>query len=182
MPHRAEDDPLRASDERFQRRRAELVEELRSLLGPREAVQPIGDADRATSVAAEAVAAHRAARRQGWAVVRQTWPSDERSGLTALLHATSAYVGVRDVWLVVPGREPQAASIASDAVLDNPLGFAELAGGELVLMDQHVPAGVWLLRHGAADGWELEVWGAEPWLSAVTRALREQRPSGGGSG
>jgi hypothetical protein len=25
------------------------------------------------------------------------------------------------------------------------------------------------------DGWELEVWGTEPWLSAATRAIRERR-------
>jgi hypothetical protein len=66
-------------------------------------------------------------------------------------------------------------AVESDAVLDNPLGFAALAGGELVLLDQEVPAGIWLGGPAAGTGgWELEVWGAEPWLSAATRALREQ--------
>ena len=31
---------------------------------------------------------------------------------------------------------------------------------------------------GFSLGWELDVWGAEPWLSAATRALREQGASG----
>jgi hypothetical protein len=67
-------------------------------------------------------------------------------------------------------------------VLDNPLGFATLAGHELLLLDRELPAGLWLWRRvhddGAARGvtvaWELELWG-EPWLSAATRAIRELR-------
>jgi hypothetical protein len=53
----------------------------------------------------------------------------------------------------------------TEAVLDDPLGFAALAGGELVLLDQSVPAGLWLLGPppelpaGRADLWELDVWG-----------------------
>jgi hypothetical protein len=102
------------------------------------------------------------------------------------VHRVGAYVGARPAWLVVPGREPQAVALTSDVVLDNPLGFAALADFELVLLDQRVPAGLWLGRHTHVPGpgltrysWELEVWGAEPWLSAATRALREQRPAGG---
>jgi hypothetical protein len=51
---------------------------------------------------------------------------------------------------------------------------------ELVVADREVPAGLWLGRHidavgpeGVRHSWELEVWGAEPWLSAATRAVRE---------
>jgi hypothetical protein len=82
----------------------------------------------------------------------------------------------------VPGREPQAAAVTVDAVLDNPLGFAALAEDyELVLSDAALPAGLWLGRHAHAPPtpprytWELEVWGTEPWLSAATRALRGWR-------
>ena len=163
--------PLRGSDARFQRRRAELALELRALLGPRAAAEPMADADRAATIAADVGAAHREARPHPWAMVRHAWSSSERVAVVALLHAVSASVGARAAWLVVPGREPQVVSIASDAVLDNPLGFAAIAGGELVLADQAVPAGLWL--HATHDGWDLEAWGAEPWLSATTRAIRE---------
>ncbi len=184
MAERSEDpaaDARRASDERFRRGREELVVALRSLLGPRGAPHPLDDADRAAAVAAEARAGHRAAGEHAWAVVRHAWGEDGRAGAAAVLQALSALVGPRPVWLVVPGREPQAVEVDSDVVLDNPIGFAVLAeGGELVLLDRQLPAGVWLGRHagaapGAPAGWELEVWGAEPWLSAATRALREWR-------
>jgi hypothetical protein len=184
MAERSEDpaaDARRASDERFRRGRQELVVALRSLLGPRGAPEPLDDADRAAAVAAEARAGHRAAGEHAWAVVRHAWGEDGRAGAAAVLQGLGALVGSRPVWLVVPGREPQAVEVDSDVVLDNPIGFAGLAeGGELVLLDRQLPAGVWLGRHagaapGAPAGWELEVWGAEPWLSAATRALREWR-------
>jgi hypothetical protein len=169
----------RASDQRFRRGREELAAALRRLLGSGNAPEPLADADRAAAVAAEARAGHRAAAEHGWAVVRREWPTDDRSAVAALVHAISARAGSRPVWLVVPGREPQVVPIDSEAVLDNPLGFATLAEAELVLLDQDVPGGVWLGRHsahhpgGTQHRWELEVWGAEPWLSAATRAMRE---------
>jgi hypothetical protein len=142
----------------------------------------VDDADRAAAIAAEARAAHRAAEAQGWAVVRRAWRDDEHAAVAATVHAVSTHVGPRAAWLVVPGREPQAVAVTSDAVLDNPLGFAALAEHELLLVDEVLPAGLWLARRppradATGGGWELEVWGTEPWLSAATRALREQ---GGG--
>jgi hypothetical protein len=68
--------------------------------------------------------------------------------------------------------------VDSEAVLDNPVGFAAAADHELRLLDQELPAGLLLDRRSHVHGpdvvrytWELEVWG-EPWLSAATRALR----------
>jgi hypothetical protein len=175
MPNR-DDDPLRASDRRFRHRRAELVDQLRTLLGPHGAVEPIDDANRAAALAAETEAGHRAAREHGWAVVRHAWPVEERGAAAALVQAVSALIGARAVWLVLPGRDPQAVPLDAEEVLDNPFGFAQLAREELVLLDRELPAGLWLVGPGAgADGWQLEVWGTEPWLSAATRALREQR-------
>ena len=172
-----------ASDRRFRQRRAELVESLRSLLGPRSRTEPLADPDRAAALAAEARASHRQAEPSSWAMVRRQWPRDEREGVVNLLHALSELLGPRSVWLVLPGREPQAVGLAADAVLDNPLGFAALTDFEMVLLDQTVPAGLWLLRHSypTSSAWELEVWG-EPWLSAATRAIREQRGAGGTTG
>ena len=166
-----------ASDRRFHRRRAELVEALGALLGPRNATEPLKDADRAAALAAEARASHREAEPHGWALVRHEWPGDERERVVRLLHALSARLGSRELWIILPGREPQAVSLVSDAVLDNPLGFAALSEFEMLLLDHSVPAGLWLHRRGlSTDGfaWELEVWG-EPWLSAITRAIRETR-------
>jgi hypothetical protein len=174
------DDPRRASDARFRARRVELADGLRALLGPHDAASPVDDADRAATIAVEASAAHREARDHGWAVVGAKWPAEGRGDVVSLLHVVSALLGPRDVWLVVPGREPQAVALGAEVVLDNPLGFASLAGGELTLLDREVPGGLWLAgpaagAHGVADAWQLEVWGAEPWLSAATRAVRDGR-------
>jgi hypothetical protein len=72
--------------------------------------------------------------------------------------------------------------LGSDAVLDNPLGFAAAGIGALRLLDRELPAGLWLVRRSHHYGpstiryrWELDVWG-EPWLSAATRALRGVGP------
>ena len=171
-----------ASDRRFARDRHALVASLRGLLGPRGAPEPLADADRAAALAAEARAAHREAADLPWALVRHLWTTADRAGVTAVLHGVSGSLGSRACWLIVPGREPQAVPLASDAALDNPLGFAALAAApELVLLDQQLPAGLSLVRHDgeppgpAHERWELEVWGAEPWLSAATRAIREWR-------
>ena len=174
------EDPRRASDARFRARRAELADGLRTLLGPHDVAAPLDDADRAIAIAVEAGAAHREARDHGWAVVGAAWPAEGRGQVVSLLHAVSRLVGPRDVWLVLPGREPQAVALGAELVLDNPPGFASLAGGELTLLDREVPGGLWLAgpaagAHGVADEWQLEVWGAEPWLSAATRAVREGR-------
>jgi hypothetical protein len=188
MSDRSDDVARRASDDRFRRGREALALELRRLLGAHHAAEPLADADAAAALAVEARAAHRTAEEGGWALVRHEWPVDDREGVTALVHAVGARVGPRPVWLVVPDREPQVVALTADAVLDNPLGFAGLAsrfggtlrGMELVVADREVPAGLWLGRHidavgpeGVRHSWELEVWGAEPWLSAATRAVRE---------
>jgi len=178
---RPEDSTRRASDNRFRRDREALGTALRSLLG-NGAPLPLADADRAAALAAEARAAHRAASEHSWALVQHAWATDDREGVSAVAHALGARIGARPAWLVVPGREPQAVAVAGDAVLDNPLGFAALSEDhELVLLDAALPAGLWLGRQTdvgpppTRHGWELEVWGTEPWLSAATWALRQGR-------
>jgi hypothetical protein len=182
---RSDDITRRASDNRFRRGREALALELRRLLGERAAPEPLADPDAAAAIASDARAGHRAAEEREWARVRREWPADSREAVADLVHAVSDAVGPRPVWLVVPDREPQAVALTSDVVLDNPLGFAALSGSvlgsvELVVLDREVPAGLWLGRHVHVFGpdetrftWELEVWGAEPWLSSATRALRE---------
>lgn len=187
MTDRSDDITRRASDNRFRRRRVELVEALGGLLGQRAIAEPLADADRAAALAAEARASHRAAEPHAWALVHRDWRRDDRAGVVELLNAISARLGARATWLILPGWEPQVIPLSSDVLLDNPLGFAALADFEMVLLDQSVPAGLWLLRHSHVRGaettfsWELEVWG-EPWLSAATRAIREQLESGGAAG
>ena len=176
MPDRPDDNPRRASDERFARQHVELTAALRGLLGTRAAAVPLVDADRAAALATDARATHRQGAAHDWSVVRHRWPAGDRARVAAVLHALSALLGPRTVWLIVPGREPQAVALSSDDILDNPFGFATLGGEpELVLLDQQLPSGLWLGAQvaPAEDGWELEVWGTEPWLSAATRALRE---------
>ena len=178
MSDHPNENPRRASDARFARQRAELTATLRGLLGAREALVPLPDADEAAALAAEARTAHREAATHEWTLVRHRWPAGERAGAAAVLHALSALLGPRASWLIVPGREPQAVALPSDVVLDNPFGFATLGDEpELVLLDRQLPAGLWLgpTTDPAAEGWELEVWGTEPWLSAATRAIRERR-------
>src|SRR5512132_4540221 len=58
MSDPSDDLPLRASDDRFRRGRAELSEALVALLGPRGAPLPLADADRAAALAAEARGAY----------------------------------------------------------------------------------------------------------------------------
>jgi len=176
----AEEGTRNASNRRFHRDRRELIAAIRGLLGPRSRTEPLADADRAAALAAEARASHREAEPSSWALVRHEWGLDEREGVVNLLHAFGELLGPRSVWLILPGREPQAVGLPIDAVLDNPLGFAALSDFEMVLLDQSVPAGLRLLRHSypISPEWELEVWG-EPWLSAATRAIREQRGRSG---
>jgi hypothetical protein len=159
---------------RFHARRAELAGALVGLLGPRAAPAP-ADAATAAAVAEELSASHRDAEPYDWALVRHAWPAAGAGDCADALHRLARNLGVRAVWLVdgAPAAPAQAAPLDSDAVLDNPFGFAALAEGdgpELRLLDRDVAAGLWLTRD-VASGWELEVWG-EPWLSATTRALR----------
>ena len=179
MAAERDDDPRRGSDLRFRARRAAVIEELRSLLGTRSSAEVVDDADRAAALAAEARASHRDAEPDSWAIVRRAWEDDDRSAVTYLLHAIGEILEPRATWLILPGREPQAVALPADAILDNPVGFAALSDFELVMLDQRVPAGLWLLRRARAQpstgfSWEMEVWG-EPWLSAATRAIRESR-------
>jgi hypothetical protein len=174
----------RARANKFRRDREQLASVLAQLLGHRLVADVLDDASQADSLAAEARAGRVAAEEYPWALVRREWPGDDRGAVTTLVHAISRRLGPRPVWLVVPqqGPPPQVAVLSSDAVLDNPLGFATLAQFELILLDREMPAGLWLGRHSHHYGpgwktieytWELEVWGTEPWLSAATRALRE---------
>ena len=167
--------------QRFRAERAALADAVAALLGPRADVAPADDPAQVASLASEFLAAHRAAEPHDWGLVRRAWRAADVTACADTLHRLSHHLGARPVWLVVPGRSPQAVSLASDVVLDNPLGFAALARGPhgpaLQLLDPEVEAGLWLVRHShhypgdGGDGWELEVWG-EPWLSAATRAPR----------
>lgn len=190
MTDRSDEIARRASDNRFRRGREALSGALERLLGLAQAAEPLRDADRAAGIAAEALAGHRAAEEHAWAIVRRTWSVDDRTAVVALVHAISTNVGDRSAWFIVPDREPQVVAISSEVVLDNPLGFAALADYELVLLDQEMQAGLWLGRleyhygRGVTRyGWEVEVWGSEPWLSAAARALRgEQDETDSGAG
>lgn len=169
----------RASERRAIERRA-LAEDLVRLLG-RDAPMPMDDALRADALAREFVASREAALPDEWALVRRTWDGVQEQAVVDTLHRLARNAGAREAWLLVSmppgGAGPHAAAIASELVLDNPLGFAAMADGELRLLDQAVPGGLWLQRHareqagGVRFTWELEVWG-EPWLSAATRAFR----------
>ena len=166
----------RLAAERFRQRRDVAHEEIARLVGPRPAVALLEDAARAAALQAEFLASHRAAEGQEWACVAQEWPAADVVALTDTVHRLARNLRSRAVWLLLAGQDPQAAIVDSDLVLDNPLGFAALAGHEVRLLDREVPAGLWLTRHedgptDAARTWALEVWG-EPWLSATTRALR----------
>ena len=155
-----------------------LSSELTRLLGTRTLIEPLSSAARAAQLDSAFVQAHAETEDLEWARVAHWWEADETDTLVETLHRMSALLGTRLVWLIVGGTEPQVASLVSDKVLDNPLGFGGLAGDDLRLLDQEVPAGIWLTRHtyhGATQTqfrWEFEAWGAEPWLSAATRALR----------
>ena len=161
---------------RFHARRAALADGLARLLGPR-AQPPLADAATAAAAAAELAASRRDAEPHDWALLRHAWPAGAARECVEALHRLARNVGARAVWLVdeAPGAPPLAAALDSDAVLDNPLGFAALADGDgdeaaLRLLDRDVAAGLALARDGTRE-WTLEVWG-EPWLSATTRALR----------
>ena len=177
----------RPRDERAERQRAERFRDgrvalsgwLRALLGPQAVVVPVDEAARAALLHDAYRASERAAEGQDWALARQCWPLGDLDEAVDALHRLSTNLGARPVWLIVPARDPQACALVSDAVLDNPLGFATLAGHELALLDREVTAGLSFVRYlsrgesaGADDvEWELVVWG-EPWLSATMRALR----------
>jgi hypothetical protein len=180
MSGREDELARRGEAERFRLRRAEVAEGLTALLGPRAGVTPLADAAAAAAVESEFAASHEAAEPNEWALVRREWPARDTEALSDTLHRLARNLGARPVWLVVPGRVPQGAVLTSDAVLDNPFGFAALAEGqapELRLLDREVAAGLWLVREGHRMGtvvvqeWSLDVWG-EPWLSAATRSLR----------
>ena len=180
MTSRQDETARRAAAERFRLRRAEVAEGLVALLGRREGAVPLDDAAAAAGVESELLASHAEAEPHDWALVRREWPPSDVEALAETLHRLARNLGARAVWLVVPGMAPQAVPLASDAVLDNPFGFAALAersGPDLRLLDCEVAAGLWLVRRSQHMGtvdvrtWELDVWG-EPWLSAATRALR----------
>jgi hypothetical protein len=180
MKKRPDEVTRREAAERFRARRAELTEALTALLGRREAVAPVDDLAAAAAVEREFMASCRDAEPHEWAMVRHGWPEDDPTACAETLHALARNLGARPAWLVVPGHPAQAVALPSDAVLDNPFGFAALTeryAPELRLLDREVAAGLSLARRAhhmgtiAVYGWALEVWG-EPWLSAATRALR----------
>lgn len=158
---------------RFHRRRAEVTAEIARLLGPRGARTPVAEPERAAALERELGASYGAAGEHPWGIVAQEWPVGSVVAVTDTLHRLSRNLRQRPVWLVLAEGEPQCVPLDSESVLDNPLGFAGLAGQELRLLDRLVPAGLLLVRRaeGGDDRWLLEVWG-EPWLSATTTAIR----------
>ena len=167
---------------RFGLQRAEFAADLRRLLGAGAALEPLGDRGRAAALSAELAASLRAAEQYDWGVVTREWAGVEADAMTETLHRLAGNLGARAVWMLTSHEEPQAVELASDAVLDNPLGFAAAGVGALRLLDRELPAGLWLVRRSHHYGpstirhrWELDVWG-EPWLSAATRALRGVGP------
>lgn len=163
--------------ERFRHEQSGLAAALEALLGRASGTLEFVPLDQADALAAEYQLSHRSAADLN-AAVEATWPQDEIERAVNCIHALIESVGSRPAWLIVQLTEPQALSLATEVVLDNPLGFASLADTELRLLDLEVPAGLWFVRHSHQYGplltdytWELIVWG-EPWASAATRALR----------
>ena len=120
---------------------------LRSLLGAHAIIVPVEDVAAAASLYAEYRAGERDAEGRDWALVRHAWPLEDVDEAVEALHRLSNNLGSRDVWLILPDREPQACALTADMVLDNPLGFAALARNELALMDRAVPAGLSFQRY-----------------------------------
>jgi hypothetical protein len=175
---RSEDTARGTAGDRFRLRRAELIEDLVRLLGPRARAEPSADPADAARLSTEFLAGRGAAEPNEWAIVSRHWGTDEVDALTSTLDRLSRNLGPRAAWLLTADHEPHAVPLQVDAVLDNPLGFAALGEHQVRLLDRSVPAGLWLRRHSRQFGlgparhtWQLEVWG-EPWLSAATRALR----------
>ena len=175
---RSDEIARRAGAQRFRLRRAAIAADLTRLLGPSAPREPLAEAGEASAVAAEFDRAYATTEARAWARVARWWEDAQADDLADTVHRLANNLGAREVWLLIPGPDPQVVPITSDAPLDNPLGFAALGDHELRLLDRHVPAGLWLLRHAYHDPaatsyrWELEVWGTEPWLSAATRAFR----------
>ena len=164
--------------QRFRHEQAALADAIGGLLGRAANKLESAELREAESVNAEFIASWEAQEERDHAVVSQTWPQAEIERAIDTVHRIAQQVGDRSVWLVIALTEPHALSLSSEAILDNPLGFAALGDHELRLLDRELPAGLWLLRHslhpGAAQAqysWELTVWG-EPWASAATRVLR----------
>lgn len=167
----------RLAANRFRLEREAFATSLVQLLG-RSAPAPLDDAVRTAALVAEFRAAHSAAEPNEWAISRSEWSAAASTELVETLHRLARNLKNRAVWLLTGERTSQAITVESDAIFDNPLGFAAIADYELRLLDQQVAAGAWLVRHSHHFGrdnvrytWELEVFG-EPWLSAATRALR----------
>jgi hypothetical protein len=166
----------RLAANRFRLERDALMAQLSRLLG-RATSTPLDDAPHASALLAEFREAHAVAEPNDWAFIRHEWPMDAEADVAKRCHLLGRNLGVRTVWLLVGDHTPQAVTLRSDIVLDNPLGFAGIADHQLCLFDGEVTAGLWLARHSHHFGaevqftWELDVFG-EPWLSAAARALR----------
>ena len=163
--------------ERFRHEELALADALASLLGREARALSLVERPRAAALATEFLASHHAHELHG-GVTEETWRQAQVQLAVDALHRASRNLGSRPVWLLVGLSDPHAVALASEIVLDNPLGFAALGDHELRVLDCELPAGLWLLRgtHQAEAEtsdctWELTAWG-EPWASATTRALR----------
>ena len=162
---------------RFRQEQSGLAAALEALLGAACDTLEFMPLDRADALAAEYQLSRRSAADVN-TTVEAAWPQDEIERVVNHIHVLIEHVGTRPAWLIVQLTEPQAVGLASEVVLDNPLGFAALADNEVRLLDHELPAGLNLMRISHNYGplltdytWELTVWG-EPWASAATRALR----------
>ena len=176
---RSDDIARLAAANRFRLQRTDLAARVRGLLGPHVVYELLADSTRAAAIAEEFWDSLRFAESNERSFFVREWSTDDIESVSAVLHRINHSLGRRLVWVSWSQRESQVAELDSDAVLDNPIGFANLSDHELRLLDREVTAGLWLGRHAhhfgpdhAEYSWELNVWG-EPWLAAATRAIRE---------
>jgi hypothetical protein len=172
---RSEELERRVVAQRFRNRRRALAGALEALLGEG-ASEVLADAAEVERLAA---AIHDSYATAGEAVVCRSWRAEDAGELRAAFGRLARRLGRRRVWVLDLGWDAQAFALDSDAVLGDPLGFAEATGHHLAILDAGVPAGLSLARHSHHYGpqvkrytWELECWG-EPWRSAAGDALRE---------
>jgi len=180
MTDRSDEIARRAQGNRHRVQSAELIEGIRALIGNSAKPHILDDPVAAADIKARAFRGYNVAVGAESGLVRKEWSSDASELIVDLLHAVSAEIGSRPVWWVLSRQEPQAVVVRSDQLLDNPLGFAALDEYSLNILDQDVAGGLLLTRHSHHRGpqdlsytWELEAWGAEPWLSATARAIEQ---------
>jgi hypothetical protein len=176
---RSEELERRVVAQRFRNRRRVLAEALAELLGEGapEVLADVGEVERLSA----AIHASYGVAQEEAAIVCRSWRAEDAGELRAAFGRLAGRLGRREVWVLDLGWDGQVFASDSDAVLADPLGFAEATGHHLAILDAGAPAGLSLARHSHHYGprvvrftWELECWG-EPWRAAAEEVL-------GGSG